>query len=299
LRLTPHNFNILISDARDALLSVLPEVPIASSQATGWDKIQLAHYRQPPHILPEISSPHHTICINIGGSVLLEHVVDGHLQTIDSETGDIGLYPANFKQSVQWDRETEFLQLYLEPTLPYAVSYELFGCDRIEIPPQLTFSDPLIYHIGLALLTALKTDGVQSRLYAEYMANALAVHLVSRYSTRERAIPDFVPGGIPRNFQQVLDYINDHLEHNLSLAELANVVQLSSYHFAHLFKQTTGVSPHQYHIRCRIKRAKQLLLTKKLTIAEVAYAVGFASQGHLNYHFKRLVGMTPKAFLRQ
>ena len=85
----------------------------------------------------------------------------------------------------------------------------------------------------------------------------------------------------------------------MSLAELAAVVQLSSFHFAHLFKQTTGVSPHQYHIRCRVERAKQLLLTKNLTIAEVAYIVGFASQGHLNYHFKRLVGITPKAFLRQ
>jgi AraC family transcriptional regulator len=299
LRLTPHNFNILISDANNALLSVLPEVPIASSQATGWDKIELAHYRQPPHILPEISSPHHTICINVGNSVSFEHLIHGHLEIIHSEPSDIGLYPAHLQQSVQWDRETEFLQLYLEPTLLCAVSYESFGCDRIEIPPQLTFFDPLIYHIGLALLTALETDGVQSRLYAESMANALAVHLVSRYSTRERAIPDFVPGGIPRNFQQVIDYINEHLEHNLSLAELANLVQLSSYHFAHLFKQTTGVSPHQYHIRCRIQRAKQLLLAKNLTIAEVAYAVGFASQGHLNYHFKRLVGMTPKAFLQQ
>jgi AraC family transcriptional regulator len=289
----------LISDALSALLSVLPEVPIASSQATGWDKIQLVHYRQPPHILPEISSPHHTICINIGACVLLEHVVDGHIKTIHSETGDVGLYPANFKQSVQWDRETEFLQLYLEPTLLYGASYEYFGCDRIEIPPRLTFFDPLIYHIGLALLTALETDGVQSRLYADSMANALAVHLVSRYSTRERAIKDFVFGGIPRNFQQVIDYINEHLDQNLSLAELANIVQLSSYHFAHLFKQTTGVSPHQYHIRCRIQRAKELLLTKNMTIAEVAHSVGFASQGHLNYHFKRLVGMTPKAFLRQ
>lgn len=289
----------MISDANNALLSVLPELPIASSKNTGWDKIQLAHYRQPPHILPEISSPHHTICINIGACVAFEHVVDGHIKTIHSETGDIGLYPANLKQSVQWDRETEFLQLYLEPTLLCATNYESFGCDRVELIPQLTFDDPLIYHIGLALKTALETDGAGSRLYADSMANALAVHLVSRYSTRERAIQDFVPGGIQRNFQQVIDYINEHIEQNLSLAELANVVQLSSYHFAHLFKQTTGVSPHQYHIRCRIQRAKQLLLTKKMTIAQVAHAVGFASQGHLNYHFKRLVGMTPKAFLRQ
>ncbi len=281
------------------MLSVLPFLPIASSHATGWDKIQLAQYHQPPHTLREVSSPHHTICLNVGNSLSFEHLIDGHLEIIHSQPGDIGLYPANLQQTVRWDKEAEFLQLYLEPTLLIAISYESFGCDHVELTPRLTFSDPLIYHIGLALLTALETDGVQSRLYAESMANALAVHLVSRYSTRERAIPDFVLGVSPRNFQQVLDYINEHLEQNLSLAELANVVQLSSYHFAHLFKQTTGVSPHQYHIRCRIQRAKQLLLTKKLTIAEVAHAVGFASQGHLNYHFKRLVGMTPKAFLRQ
>lgn len=289
----------MISDANNALLSVLPEVPIASSEATSWGKIQLAHYRQPPHTLGEISSPYHTICINIGSYVLLEHVVDGHVQTIHSQTGDIGLYPANLKQSVQWDRKTEFLQLYLEPTLLCATNYESFGCDSVELIPQLTFDDPLIYHIGLALKTALETDGVGSRLYADSMANALAVHLISRYSTRQRTIKDFVPGVTSQRFQQVLDYINEHLEKNLSLAELAAVVQLSSFHFAHLFKQTTGVSPHQYHIRCRVKRAKQLLLTKNLTIAEVAYIVGFASQGHLNYHFKRLVGITPKAFLRQ
>lgn len=286
----------------DTLLSALLCLPIASSHAVGWDKIQLAHYRHPPHSLPEHFSPHHTICINVGGSVVLEQGVDGQFEIAQSVPGDMAIYPANLTQTARWYREVEFLLLNLEPTLLTLLNYELCGSDHVELVPRLTFCDPLIHHIGLALKTALETDGSGSRLYAESMANALAVHLLSRYSTRERTIRSirhYTRGLSKQNLQQVIDYINEHLEQNLSLAKLAAVVQLSSYHFTHLFKQSTGVSPHQYHIRCRVERAKQLLLTGDLTIVEVAAAVGFASQGHLNYHFKRLVGTTPKKFLLQ
>jgi AraC family transcriptional regulator len=62
-----------------------------------------------------------------------------------------------------------------------------------------------------------------------------------------------------------------------------------------LFKQSTGLTPHQYVIQCRVERAKQLLLQGELTIADIAYRVGFANQSHLNRHFKRLFGVTPKA----
>jgi AraC family transcriptional regulator len=88
------------------------------------------------------------------------------------------------------------------------------------------------------------------------------------------------------------------LDRNISLAELARIVQFSPYHFAHLFKQSTNTSPHQYVIRCRIERAKQLMGMGNLSIAAIAQTVGFASQGHFTYHFKRLVGVTPKAYQR-
>ncbi|NET35646.1 MAG: helix-turn-helix transcriptional regulator [Cyanothece sp. SIO1E1] len=65
-----------------------------------------------------------------------------------------------------------------------------------------------------------------------------------------------------------------------------------------LAKQSMGIPPHQYHIQCRVERAKQLLRQGELAIAEIAQTVGFASQGHLNYHFKRLTGLTPKGFMQ-
>ncbi|MBF2077102.1 MAG: helix-turn-helix transcriptional regulator [Synechococcales cyanobacterium T60_A2020_003] len=59
------------------------------------------------------------------------------------------------------------------------------------------------------------------------------------------------------------------------------------------------MSPHQYVVHCRINRAKALLTEGQMAIAEVAYAVGFANQSHLNRHFKRALGMTPKAYAQQ
>lgn len=96
----------------------------------------------------------------------------------------------------------------------------------------------------------------------------------------------------------VTDYISDRLDRELSLNELAAIAQLSPYHFSRAFKQSTGISPHQYVIQCRVERAKQLLQQGKMSIGEIAIACGFSHQSHLNRHFKRLTGVTPKTLLK-
>jgi AraC family transcriptional regulator len=72
---------------------------------------------------------------------------------------------------------------------------------------------------------------------------------------------------------------------------------MSVYHFIRLFRESTGKSPYQNVIDARVRKAKELLATRKLTIAEVAYEVGFVDQSHLTRHFKRAFGITPSAFL--
>jgi AraC-like DNA-binding protein len=95
-------------------------------------------------------------------------------------------------------------------------------------------------------------------------------------------------------WQQVSNYINTHLDRDLSLSQIARVINISPTYFASLFKRATGTSPHQYVIQQRVERAKLMLSKTDLAIANIALEVGFSSQSHLNQQFKRFTGMTPK-----
>jgi AraC family transcriptional regulator len=279
---------------------VFPHPPILASDRTTWNNIQFAYFRQPARDIEEYVSPRHTICMNVGKPVRLEQTVDGQKKTVDSVSGDLAIYPAYTSQKFCWNKKTEFFNLFLEPSFLAQVGYDVFGSDRLELICHLaTLFDPLIQQIGFALKTSLEIDGKNSNLYADSIAHALVVHLLSRYSTNSRQIKTITGGFTQQQWKQIVEFINVNLDVNISLAELAKIVQLSPYHFAHLFKKSTNTSPHQYLIRCRIERAKQLIVMGNLSLAAIAQTVGFASQGHFSYHFKRLVGVTPKVFLQR
>lgn len=80
---------------------------------------------------------------------------------------------------------------------------------------------------------------------------------------------------------------------------MAQEVGMSKYYFCRLFKQSTGISPHQYLIQQRLERAKQLLLQSKLSITKIAQTVGFSEQSQLTRHLKRATGLTPKQLRNQ
>ncbi|WP_051470181.1 AraC family transcriptional regulator [Fischerella sp. PCC 9605] len=238
--------------------------------------------------------------MNVGKPIRLEQAVDGQHETVDSVPGDLAIYPAYASQQFRWDKEAEFFNLFLEPLFLVQVGYDVFGSDRLELIPHLTtLFDPLIQQIGFALKTSLEIDGNNSNLYADSLAHALVVHLLSRYSTHSRHIKPIKGGFTQQQWRQIANFIDANLDKNISLTELAAIVQLSPYHFAHLFKKSTNTSPHQYLVRRRIERAKQLLVMGNLSLATIAQMVGFASQGHFTYHFKRFVGVTPKVFSRR
>jgi AraC family transcriptional regulator len=96
--------------------------------------------------------------------------------------------------------------------------------------------------------------------------------------------------------QQVKDHIEEHLADDLSLAELAALVPMSEFHFARLFKASTGEAPYRYITQRRIERAKVLLSVTALSVAEIAYRVGFTNQSHFTAQFRKLVGATPKRY---
>jgi AraC family transcriptional regulator len=175
-------------------------------------------------------------------------------------------------------------------------AYESPLGERVELVPHLATHDPLLHHIVLLLQVTSTADSILGRLSTELLANALAVHLLERYAACAQPGRE-VPGGLPPSkLRRTIAHIQAHLEHELSLATLAAVAQMSPAHFARLFKQATGQTPHQYVMRCRIKRAKQLLAETDLSLSEIGYQVGCADQSHFTALFRRYVATTPRAY---
>jgi len=94
------------------------------------------------------------------------------------------------------------------------------------------------------------------------------------------------------------DYILESLEHNISIDDIANVANMSKFHFIRQFRLQFGITPHQYVLSCRVNLARRIIESGK-SLNQAAFAAGFADDSHLNRHFKRVYGLTPRRFQRQ
>jgi AraC family transcriptional regulator len=118
----------------------------------------------------------------------------------------------------------------------------------------------------MLLLAELHSGGIMGRLYVESLTQVLVIHLLRHYSTFTQPIT-FEDKSLTRTrLQQAIEYIHTHLDRDLSLVEIAQVINISPTYFASLFKGATGISPHHYVVQQRVERAKLLLSKTDLAI---------------------------------
>jgi AraC family transcriptional regulator len=147
------------------------------------------------------------------------------------------------------------------------------------------------------LLTAMRAEvraGCPSgRLYAESISLALLAYLAGTYSTPQPA-ENCVAILSPVQKRKLVDYVRANVTSNISVSELAGLVQMSPSHFARVFRASFGATPYRFVMRERIEGAKAMLASTKLTASQVATAFGFSSQSHFVKVFRQFAGVTPK-----
>ena len=290
---------IVVKNSQDSN-RILNNHPTLSSAKLGWQGLTLEYRCVQPGSMPEIYTPWHVVTF-VAKAPQVPNVVrsSGGRQWRDqARVGDAVIIPATVGYGVEWDSPIEALTLVLEPSnLATAIDADKDSA-QVNIIPKFSQSDPLLYQLGLGLKRILKNGGQGNRLYADTLIHTFMVHVMQHYATHTTEPKTYNNGLSSVKRQLVLDYIQAHLEQDLGLKELAALLQLSPHYFSQLFKQSVGVAPHQYVVQQRIERAKQLLKRSDMTIGEIAYAVGFANQAHLNHHFKRMLGVPPGVFRR-
>jgi AraC family transcriptional regulator len=279
---------------------ILPRSPLISSYKFKWNGIRLDHHRQPAHETPEHSPQQHIISISLEQTpTYADRVLNGRIQRERIAYGDVAIIPAYSYHKLSWESEAEFLVLSLERELFARVAHDSIDLQQIEIIPLFASPAPLIQQIGLALKSELESDSTGSYIYIESLATTLCIHLLKHYSVPFATIPIHSQGLSQLKLRQAIEYINDNLETDLTLAELTAVLGMSMYHFSRLFKRSTGFSPHQYIMNCRIEKAKTLLARTEEAIDQICQQVGFQNQSHFTNVFRKLIGTTPNAYRKQ
>ena len=120
--------------------------------------------------------------------------------------------------------------------------------------------------------------------------------VISKYITdilNELLKPQQPKSDSSKKIQESIHYMNEHLEEELTISDLASHVFLSSYHFIRLFKKVTGKTPHDYLIELRITHAKYYLKTTEKSIKEIAFLCGFSDESSFCNTFRKRIGCSP------
>jgi AraC family transcriptional regulator len=155
-------------------------------------------------------------------------------------------------------------------------------------------SDPLIRSLGNTLRIGFRVGRPPSAEFLEAISHTFARHLNEKYGAPEK--PAACRGLTPSRMKRVLAMIESRLGEAIHVADLAAEVHMSPFHFARMFKHTTGQAPHVYITGQRMERAKALLADAQLTLAEIAQRVGYQTQAHFTGVFHANVGVTPRQY---
>ena len=176
------------------------------------------------------------------------------------------------------------------------------GAPRIsdlQFIPGVGVMDHVVAELTRLLLPVFDTPDRVSLLFADYVSLALGSHVAQAYGGMKSVVALRQGGLAAWQERRAKELISANLKGNLSTGDLARECSLSAGHFARAFRRSTGLSPHQWLVWCRVEKAHGLLRDGGLSLAEIARACGFADQSHFTRAYTRLRGISPGAWRRQ
>jgi AraC family transcriptional regulator len=271
------------------------------SDGRGWTGVTCWHQTQPTAgevLLPPLLDHH--LAVQGDAATRIYQRREGRRDHSVWRQNDLAIVPAGLPTAWSVREQGDLAHLDLDCRFVERVAAQAFEID----PASLSLNSVLHAHddklgmLARMLLTELGDHPTNGRFYAESIANVVAVQLITKFSSRAPVLAPARGGLTPARYRRCIDFIHANLGADLSLDALAWECGYSAWHFARLFRQTSGLSPHRFVIEARLTEAKRLLASPEMTIADVAHRCGMADQSHLSRLFRSHVGTSPAEFQR-
>ena len=210
--------------------------------------------------------------------------------------GEMSLVPRHFEK---WFR-TDDLH-YLSVGISDAALTEVADGTSGEV--ELRRADNLVDARLGALVEAVNAERIagfpNGRLFLDAVEQALAVALVNSYAVRHRSVQTHRGGLGCARVRRIKEFVDAKMEDELTLCEMAQAVQLSTAHFSRMFRKSTSEAPHQFVLRHRVERAKEMLRAAEARVLDVAVACGFKTQQHFARVFRQMCGVSPTEYRQE
>jgi AraC family transcriptional regulator len=277
---------------------------LSDSAALRWPGISVRHFRFPRvvdrFLVPATAEPL-VSCVLRGSSEFQEREIGGAWLTRRLERRNIFITRSKTPYEIRCQspvgEELDFIIIHLAVDR-YLAALEAQYPGRTDAVEVIDFfgRDEVLAHLclGCAEMLAARMPG-ESRAVAA-LVHLLAVYLVEKYTDAATEKPEF-QGGLPIwQLRKVEDHVRAHLEEGINVESLADLVDMSQFHFFRVFKQATGMSPIQFVTRERVSRAQQLIRETSHSLIEIGLEVGYTSPSHFARVFRRVTGTTPTEF---
>ena len=254
--------------------------------------IELVHSVSKSHSLPRHFHEELELCIRQGDGWQFNY--RGAMHSVPSDTLVVTQPQEAHHADSTSDRNCTFRGLRVGADLLQQVAIEVAG-RKTELP---FFPMPLVHDRDLNTQIVQVHQALEqsiSGLEQQTLILDLLAQLILRCADNPPSLAKL--GEERQPVDRVRAYLEDHYDQEISLEQLAQIANMSSFHLNRSFCKTFGIPPHAYQIQVRIMRAKRLL-RKEWSIEKVATETGFASQSHFGSHFKRLVCVTPRQYIQ-
>ncbi len=289
--------DLLVETLSGRISAGLAGPPVTTSRGKPWNGFFVKVNGPTDVEAQQVMLLKHAIYLQLESDAQFEWTGDGRFVSKSIEPGQIIVCPANRLYSATLRHRGSHLVAFIEPEFLAGAMDNGVAAERLPLRWEHGIDSPPLRELLLLLHAEVTRQGNSDGHYATAIARLIALHLVKHHSSP--MIASNKRGGLsPTKLRKVATLVEQRMGSEMSLEELATAAGLSVFHFARVFRQSTGMSPFQYVLKRRIERARELLLEPHARIGDIALECGFCDQAHLTRHFKRITGSTPAAFKR-